>query len=939
MPHRDSDAPRDADPNARRSHAVQSWATSTGSIMDAYTGGDGAEDASVHGVAVDGDSVFGQALGHGTLGPDRHSSATTPAQESAGLPPTVYQFGEAFGGATPDIPAHVVAGVQQSHGDSPYARYGYPASARSMSEDQLLPPVPFVPREEDYSRSPLGRADGELPPIPPTAVHSSPPRDQLPPQPRAEGNRASTPARSRPLSRLNIFRPSSRSVAAPAVDGGATVVAPATNPLDYSPDLAYGDLSRDADELDVIDSYEPNDVPMDRAGSRENAMDSILDEYQDAGTSTTRPHSGLIHQRKPTQPDTPSFDRHTTRALMFRGDAPDANMSTSTIDLYGGGGFGSDVSLDMPRSRRGSTSERPGTRDPRKYAPGGFAPADQSLNHSLLSFAEQSGDQYALPSDYKSQVFLGDGLDQLHGGDRDWDEKPPKFKDHMSVRGFANVAAIVLLLLAVLMLFLGYPVLTKVRSVNAANDRLRFLGKDPDSPNSVGNQQYLRTSLVDPDTEEQFLTRTNLRTGKRMKLVFSDEFNRDGRSFYDGDDPFWMAEDLHYWQTENYEWYDPDSVTTADGNLVITLSQKPEHALNLRGGLLTSWNRMCFTGGYIETRLRLPGKPNVTGLWPAVWTMGNLGRAGYGASTEGLWPYSYDTCDVGTMPNQTYLASQGGGPVAAETTGHYIEQYGPSLSYLPGQRLSRCTCPDSDDHPGPKHRDGTWVGRSAPEIDIIEASANNGENEHGQASMSLQVAPFDAAYNVSSDPDAMKFYEPGSTLNSYTGSAFQQAVSTKVNISDSAYEGTDGQFERYGFEYDPTAGDDSYITWTMGGQERVTLNAAAIGPNPATEIGPRLIPREPMYILFNLGIAASFTYVNWPLLEFPTHLKVDYVRVWQDEDNVNIGCDPDDFPTAEYIKKHLDAYYNTQYTSWLSPPDQGGYNTSFPGNMLMGQCG
>ena len=32
-----------------------------------------------------------------------------------------------------------------------------------------------------------------------------------------------------------------------------------------------------------------------------------------------------------------------------------------------------------------------------------------------------------------------------------------------------------------------------------------------------------------------------------MVLVFSDEFNRDGRTFYPGDDPYWEAVDLHYW--------------------------------------------------------------------------------------------------------------------------------------------------------------------------------------------------------------------------------------------------------------------------------------------------------------------------------------------------------------------------------------------------------
>lgn len=46
-------------------------------------------------------------------------------------------------------------------------------------------------------------------------------------------------------------------------------------------------------------------------------------------------------------------------------------------------------------------------------------------------------------------------------------------------------------------------------------------------------------------------------------------------------------------------------------------------------------NKFCFTGGLIETSVQLPGTNNVVGMWPAVWTMGNLGRAGYGATLEG----------------------------------------------------------------------------------------------------------------------------------------------------------------------------------------------------------------------------------------------------------------------------------------------------------------
>jgi len=41
---------------------------------------------------------------------------------------------------------------------------------------------------------------------------------------------------------------------------------------------------------------------------------------------------------------------------------------------------------------------------------------------------------------------------------------------------------------------------------------------------------------------------------------------------------------------------------------------------------------------------------------------------------------------------------------------------------------------------------------------------------------------------------------------------------------------------------------------------------------------------------------------------FPSEYLIDYVRVYQRKDEVNIGCDPHDFPTAKYINDHLEAY-------------------------------
>lgn len=51
-------------------------------------------------------------------------------------------------------------------------------------------------------------------------------------------------------------------------------------------------------------------------------------------------------------------------------------------------------------------------------------------------------------------------------------------------------------------------------------------------------------------------------------------------------------------------------------------------------------------------------------------------------------------------------------------------QYNNALSYLPGQRLSACTCGNDATHPGPSNGKGGFVGRGAPEIDMFEATVS-----------------------------------------------------------------------------------------------------------------------------------------------------------------------------------------------------------------------
>ena len=58
----------------------------------------------------------------------------------------------------------------------------------------------------------------------------------------------------------------------------------------------------------------------------------------------------------------------------------------------------------------------------------------------------------------------------------------------------------------------------------------------------------------------------------------------------------------------------------------------------------------------------------------------------------------------------------------------------------------------------------------------------------------------------------------------------------------------------------------------------------------------------PQYIIMNLAISEGFSVVDYENLQFPAMLSIDYVRVYQPKNAINIGCDPVDFPTAKYIE-------------------------------------
>jgi len=96
-------------------------------------------------------------------------------------------------------------------------------------------------------------------------------------------------------------------------------------------------------------------------------------------------------------------------------------------------------------------------------------------------------------------------------------------------------------------IFEGYPLLTHFTEKKQTNQGgfnlggINATGQIPDLPGNFG--------LIDKDTPKEAYTLQSYVDSEEMVLVFSDEFNQDGRTFYPGDDPFWEAVDLNYWVT------------------------------------------------------------------------------------------------------------------------------------------------------------------------------------------------------------------------------------------------------------------------------------------------------------------------------------------------------------------------------------------------------
>mmetsp|Transcript_14243 Transcript_14243/g.17870 ORF Transcript_14243/g.17870 Transcript_14243/m.17870 type:complete len:453 (-) Transcript_14243:1804-3162(-) len=365
---------------------------------------------------------------------------------------------------------------------------------------------------------------------------------------------------------------------------------------------------------------------------------------------------------------------------------------------------------------------------------------------------------------------------------------------------------------------------------------------------------------VDPDTPEEFFSTVSLVDGRTYELVGSDEFSVTGRKFAPGEDSMWTGID-HSDDSNtggalslgNQQYYNSTMLTTNDGYLNITTTSdttlwlgwnpymKHYQQMNktFRSGMVSGWNKFCFTGGKIEINAKLPGKATTGGLWPAIWMLGNLGKPTFESSTNLVWPWSYDKCNMDLIEAQEISA--------CKNTHHY------------GMQQNK--------------------GRGSTEIDIIEVMAGQEKDISGTSismpyfSSTLQVAPGITKnrpnFGVPPEPDQTWYrgmeYGSNSTQNVFfygsnmgatsvsdpnvrtlKQSYRADSISAITNVETDLFD----NFHKYGLEW--VTGDEGYLRWYLDDKLLFSVDASALAVTGAQ------IPREPSYIILNTAVSSAW---------------------------------------------------------------------------------
>ncbi|KAG7401254.1 hypothetical protein PHYBOEH_002058 [Phytophthora boehmeriae] len=333
---------------------------------------------------------------------------------------------------------------------------------------------------------------------------------------------------------------------------------------------------------------------------------------------------------------------------------------------------------------------------------------------------------------------------------------------------------------------------------------------------------------VDPATPDDHQTYISSR-GRKWDLVMSDEFNTPNRSFRPGDDHLWTSVEKPDGVNGAMELYSHNMTSTKcddDGTCYFYIKAIDEvNVINVynmythppgftdayffyRAAMVQSWNKFCYQGGMLETRVQLPGAVSEASgnpdlalgksakvktskyypTWPGIWMMGNLGRAIFSASTNRMWPFSYDKCEP--------------------------DVFNPS-----NQRISAC-----DDNPG--YGLNPNQGRGAPEIDVLEGSAS-------LISSSVQLGP--------GMPDEYRMFE-GEYYGCFYTASCQTPGANFIDVPTAYYKKERGHKSWYqGLRYAannycaPTASaKQSYATIAASVKAGITNNTCSVTTCPGS---------------------------------------------------------------------------------------------------------
>jgi hypothetical protein len=222
----------------------------------------------------------------------------------------------------------------------------------------------------------------------------------------------------------------------------------------------------------------------------------------------------------------------TRQPLLSSAQAPGMSHRLSESSL---------TSLDPNNQRSGSSmSQRMGP-----SASGNSFSSSTRLGPTANLLSKQN-----VPSNSHGKEFIPVGHDD---DDEDMDDHLHTFTaaerkdlsspfDITSWRGWANAITLLVLLGAVIGIFALYPLISFYVTDGSASGK-NTSGYNLGGVNATGQIPSIPglPSLVDPDTPADVYTRTGF-DGNEWTLVFSDEFNVDGRTFYPGGESFLLGD-------------------------------------------------------------------------------------------------------------------------------------------------------------------------------------------------------------------------------------------------------------------------------------------------------------------------------------------------------------------------------------------------------------